>query len=278
MKRISLTLLNVCFSSLLLTSLSLYGADPGLTLKGTVWDVKWSPDSTRLALILREGEQDFILMVNPRNGRIVKKIPLSFTATRFDWEDARHLLLARDNPDYTSDVLRFDIPTLQSVVLSNLRPLYAHVNGIALSPGGQWWALTSSAEGLVDTALYTNQIMVRHTEVYGGVQLLFWRQGLLYVQSFVDLSYGLSEAERLARFIQDGLGDQAEYYNSEFYMGNEARVFTIDPVRWIAYAARSEVLEGQYDSPNGKYRVEIILPVEGTEVCRVIFHRLDQVR
>lgn len=237
-----------------------------LEIKGELINHKWSKDSRYLAVLYTDPQEQYkIVIVKTKSARLKKTYKFPFRITAFDWMiGGQAFLLARANKDYSYNILEYNLKTEKLQGLDDkIERLFQGVSAINIAPETDLWALTFFAEGLVDTAVYQQQssniTMVFFTEVYGGVSSLFWKGGLLYCQSFVDLEMGLTEKERLAYFIKQGWGKEAEYYNSEYYMGNQAHLFGLDIKEKQAYMAH-DIVQKEMDYSFDKAYYALIRP------------------
>ncbi len=258
----------LCLLLMVLPGMLLFSQDMKLKrrllFQGEMIDYKWSKDSRTLAILYTDQNEAFkISLINTANARIKKTLSLPYRVTAFDWmEDDQSFLMTRPHEDYSFTLLEYRIRPRQILDIdARVEHVFSGISSINIAPHTNLWAITYFAEGLVDTAVYehrgTNLTMIFSTEVYGGVYSLFWNGGLLYCQSFVDLEMGLTESERLAYFKKQGWGKEAEYYNSEYYMGDIARLYGLDIYKKTAYTAHDIAMKERDFSYNKKFYVLI---------------------
>jgi len=199
-----------------------------VTMPGSVVDYEWAHGSNRLALLIKNGKQNLLMIVDAtgKEPAVNIAIPDAYKPGCFAWlGDDSGFLLAMAKPEKDEEFAednfyRYTFAGQQfAPVYQSIERQFADVFSIEVDGGSAYWAAASAGEGHPDLAIYKDAETVLLTDVYpGSISPVLWQDHRLWAVTEAYLEFGFTREERdknprfdAKKFPERSWGDVAAY-------------------------------------------------------------------
>jgi hypothetical protein len=209
--------LKILFTSFIfITTNSIISGQQKLEFNASQYEYNWANASNKLAVLVTSPENKQYFLFLDINGKTKKQIDISkeyrIRCFCWDWDD-QNLLATIEKEAYSMyDLYQYSLSKNEFTLLpENLERLYSGISGMAHDKGTKLWCVEYYGEGHPDIAIYEDRKLTLNTDVFpGGISILGWLDGALYVSANISLEYGINRKVR-EKSVKDIYKDVTEF-------------------------------------------------------------------